>query len=360
VHRRGLIALDFLRSRMVSEPALVRLRVALSCLLEIEVLDTPIDVIEAPDYMAEGLLLAGLRVKPVLTHLHTPKRVIDRYGWGESDLRGLTPEYLECEAIRRSGRVNSPSRLLAEEVRGDGCLPMRTVPIVRNPLNVEDWSVTDIPESPLIVFAGKLHKKKGPELILEAASSLQAVAPDVGAMFIGPDTENRQGMAYSEWLRREAGSLGVSCEVIPRQIDRTEMRAWYERARVVAVPSRFEGFSMVGAEAMASGRPVVCSDKSGIAELLDDTDAGAVFAAGDAQGLADALRPFVTDRERAAQAGIAARSLIAATCGSDRVAAEKEVEYAATIRQWKRRGPVPGALTLVVAARRLRSLIRRS
>jgi glycosyltransferase involved in cell wall biosynthesis len=47
------------------------------------------------------------------------------------------------------------------------------------------------------------------------------------------------------------------------------MGAYYERAAVVCVPSRREGYGMTAREAMAYGRPVVTSGVGGLADLDD-------------------------------------------------------------------------------------------
>ena len=63
----------------------------------------------------------------------------------------------------------------------------------------------------------------------------------------------------------------------------------YAAARVVAVPSRREGFGMVAAEAAAAGRAVVAADVGGLPDLVDDTN-GVLVPPDDVDALADGLR----------------------------------------------------------------------
>ena len=48
-----------------------------------------------------------------------------------------------------------------------------------------------------------------------------------------------------------------------------QLGAYYERAAVVCVPSRREGYGMTAREAMAYGRPVVATRVGGLADLSD-------------------------------------------------------------------------------------------
>jgi glycosyltransferase involved in cell wall biosynthesis len=72
----------------------------------------------------------------------------------------------------------------------------------------------------------------------------------------------------------------------------SEVGAYYERAAVVCVPSRREGYGMTAREAMAHGRPVVATRVGGLADLT----AGVVLVApGDAAALRRELKSLLDD-----------------------------------------------------------------
>src|SRR5207247_4849215 len=75
-----------------------------------------------------------------------------------------------------------------------------------------------------------------------------------------------------------------------------ELGPWYERAAVVAAPSRREGYGVAAREAMAWGRPVVATAIGGLVEAVDDGVTGLLVPPGDTRALRDALARLLADR----------------------------------------------------------------
>ena len=79
-------------------------------------------------------------------------------------------------------------------------------------------------------------------------------------------------------------------------------------AHIVVDPSLFQGFGLVGLEAMASGAACVLTASGGVMEYARHDDNALVVPPGDEQALAAAILRLVEDRplrERLAQAGLA-------------------------------------------------------
>jgi glycosyltransferase involved in cell wall biosynthesis len=129
-----------------------------------------------------------------------------------------------------------------------------------------------------IVFVGRLTFQKNVSVLLDAIKLL----PDFFEIKIvgdGPDLEN---------LKAKSTKLKQKIIFLAPQLDLSDV---YNSANVLCLPSRWEGFPNVVAEALAHGLPVVGFEScSGIPELIVDGSNG-VIASGmdDAASLANAL-----------------------------------------------------------------------
>jgi glycogen(starch) synthase len=338
VHRRGVRRVLPKVRRRLPWTAL-RLEGALARYRETRRLGVEFDVVEAPDWFAEGLALALLKPRPLVAHLHTPFGVVGRNnpGSSRSTRDGRLADWLESVAVRHADFVTSPSRLLARELARDGWLGRHEPRIVRYPIDVDPWTgLKGAEESPPRVLAvGRLEGRKAPEVLVGAAAMLANDVRELEVVFVG-SSSLRDGSSYRKWLTEQARRLGAPCRFLD-EVPREELPRWYEGARVVAVTSRYDNFPYAALEAMASERPVVCTERTGTAEIVAGTDAGSVVAVDDPAALADALRPFLLDPRAAGRAGREARSVVERECSPDDTAAEREACYAEAIQMWATR-----------------------
>ena len=88
-----------------------------------------------------------------------------------------------------------------------------------------------------------------------------------------------------------------------------DVGAFYERAAVVVVPSRREGYGVAAREAMAYGRPVVATRVGGLVDAVQDGVTGLLVSPGDVGALRAALETLLHDRQRRSSLGAAARDV---------------------------------------------------
>lgn len=100
--------------------------------------------------------------------------------------------------------------------------------------------------------------------------------------------------------RTLAAELGIEPSIEWRgEVDDDALVAAYRDADVLCVPSLYEGFGLPALEAMASGTPVVCSNRGGLPEVVGE--AALQFSPAEPDQLPAALIAALTDREATAR-----------------------------------------------------------
>jgi glycosyltransferase involved in cell wall biosynthesis/O-antigen/teichoic acid export membrane protein len=169
------------------------------------------------------------------------------------------------------------------------------VSVVANGLDDDAFVGYERPRSG-IAYLGRLEvAQKGLDLLLEAFA---AVAEETDqTLLIAGDGPDRQVLGDL------ARSLGIEHRVrFVGRVAAAERFAWLASAELVAMPSRYETFGMVAAEALAVRTPVVAFDIPCLRALVDDT-VGARVAAFDVGEFADALRSLSLDTVRTRHLG---------------------------------------------------------
>jgi glycosyltransferase involved in cell wall biosynthesis len=158
---------------------------------------------------------------------------------------------------------------------------------------------------PFLLCVSTLHPHKGIDSLLGGFARFRAADPRFRLVLAG-----MRGFA-AEALEARIRELGLGDAVeLTGWIPREQLCDLYRRAWAFVYPSRFEGFGMPVAEAMAAGLPIACSDIEPLRDIAGD--AALYFAPGDEPGIAQALRQLTADsalcvrlaaraRERAAQ-----------------------------------------------------------
>jgi glycosyltransferase involved in cell wall biosynthesis len=153
-----------------------------------------------------------------------------------------------------------------------------------------------IAESPLIVYAGRLAKSKGVDVLLRAMAQLVRHRPDAQLLIAGrgPEQESLETLVQSLNLQAHVTFLG--------HLPRAEMEQRFEPAWVQVVPSIWEEpFGNVVTEAMMRGTVVIASRVGGIQEIVRDGIDGVLVPPNEVEALAQALCETVQDSQRLEQ-----------------------------------------------------------
>jgi glycosyltransferase involved in cell wall biosynthesis len=231
---------------------------------------------------------AAARVDADLVHAHwlaagfvaaTLRRPFVVQVWGTDVELARRAPWLVRWVLRRARIVIAPSVALERDAVALGG---RRVAVVPSGVDVPA-EVAEPDEPAHVLYVGRLSREKGIEDFLAATDGLPRVV--VGA-----------------------GPIGVPESV--GAVPPAEVGAYYDRASVVAVPSRREGYGMVAREAMAHGRPVVASAVGGLLDAIEDGVDGLLVPPRDVASLRAAVERLLEDAELRARIGAAARAKV--------------------------------------------------
>ncbi len=160
-------------------------------------------------------------------------------------------------------------------------------------------------------YLGRIARKKNLPLLIESLTQL----PDHVRLVVAGDTNGELGEA----ARRLAQELGVTGRVQWLGFVSPEQRQdFLNGVDILAMPSSFESFGMAGAEAMLCGVPVLVSDRTGLAELVQRRGGGVIVQTAPGS-VAAAIRELDGDRGRLAQLGAQAQAAVRDELGYERV-----------------------------------------
>ncbi len=141
---------------------------------------------------------------------------------------------------------------------------------------------------PFVLHVGSIHTRRNLARLLRAVARLRQAGEDLAVILVG-----KVEYPYPDVARMisDAGMSGAA--VHAGYLPDADLRALYREARLLAVPSLYEGFGLPGVEAMALGTPVVAANTSCFPEILGD---GALLVdPHDEEALAEAIRRAARD-----------------------------------------------------------------
>lgn len=273
---------------------------------------------------AEGVLRTVRRVEPDILHLHSGTasysllagvltrqqgRIIEVHDAPQSARLSIGNRRIERFMHRRLAfRPLVHSRAVRAGVASAWDVPPDAVPLVPLGIDVGDFAtgrasrpqVRDelgLPtDRPLVLYVARLVDEKRPELFVQVAAHVHRARPDVVFALVGSGSQ----LERMRDLVREEGLEGVVA--VPGFVE--DLPATYRAADLFLSTSRYEGFGLAIAEAMASGLPVVSTLVGGVEDVVGD--AGVLVRSADPERLAAEVVRLLDDPSARARLASAA------------------------------------------------------
>jgi len=206
--------------------------------------------------------------------------------WGSDVELAKRLPWLFRPLLRRARAVVCASSSLAADVRELGARDVRVIPS-----GIDLPAEVGLPEEPPhVLYVGRLSEEKGIRELVQATAGLPLVVVGDGPL---------------------RDLVPATVGFVPHD----ELGPYYERAAVVCVPSRREGYGVTAREAMAYGRAIVTTGVGGLADAIDSGVTGLVVPPGDAVALRQALERLLGDFALRDRLGAAAREKARAAYG---------------------------------------------
>jgi glycosyltransferase involved in cell wall biosynthesis len=182
-----------------------------------------------------------------------------------------------------------------------------------------------------LIFVGRHDRQKGLDILLDVFR--RHALPGVHLHVLGAPV-----LATADTAGQ--GPLPANVTIHGWQ-NRDQVSAMMARADALVVPSRWEGFGLVAAEAMRMGKPVIASRRGALAEIVENGRSGFLFDLDDREAIAALLASL--SREQLAGLGEAARARFLQSFTADRLNAELASLYG-TLSEERMSRPAPAAV----------------
>lgn len=233
-----------------------------------------IDIIEVPEYGAEGYYLNKLPI-PVITRLHTPM-LLDHFYFNIQKLNKNNWHYYwqglqEFKQMKQAKYITSCSTSLKEWSSKFLGIPSNKIQVIYNPIQTSRWVLKTNHLQNLsvktILFAGTICDWKGCGDLAEACQMLQLNTQMPFELHLVGKTG-----IYAEELQKKYGRYPWFKLI--GKIPREELMKRYAEADVICFPSWWENMPMVCIEAMLCGGIVIGSNSGGMSEIISNEENG--------------------------------------------------------------------------------------
>ena len=158
---------------------------------------------------------------------------------------------------------------------------------------------------PRFLFVGRIIRAKGVDRLLQACGLLaESGVSDFSVILVGNGPHQGE---FAELARK----FGIEHQVrwegfVPYE----KLGSYYEACDVFVLPSLEDTWGVVALEAMAFGKPVLCSRSAGSSELVEHGVSGYVFDPDKPEELAGYMRQFIERPQLVARYGAAAKEIM--------------------------------------------------
>ncbi|CAM4289145.1 glycosyltransferase [Lacicoccus alkaliphilus] len=221
--------------------------------------------------------------------------------------------------VREERRLRAEKRILRKADRVIATTPTEKETIIKFagpktdvsviPIGVaksfEETSLQKPPAKPHFVYAGRFEETKGLFTLLKAFQDFVKEGQEGELVLAGGDEEDidaATGLPVTAGLRDAINGIEDRVTFVGPK-SQEELAALFSEATAVVVPSYYESFGMVAAEAQRCGTPVIASGVGGLQDVVQDGQTGILVPPKDSKALKSAMHTLAGERHFAETLG---------------------------------------------------------
>lgn len=258
-----------------------------------------------------GVQLSRILHLPLTNTFHT-LGVVKHNAMGAKDTSPEERTKLETEVMMGAERVIATSPPMKEEIQKFYNISGKKVVVIPGGVNLNRFQPTPqllarrvlhiSPNRQIVLYVGRLDRRKGIDTLLHAMSELAKAMPEkrriLRCYIAGGEPKHRWGKDKNSPESLELDRLNAIVDKLGIRdmmrfmgsINREYLQYYYSAADVTVVPSFYEPFGLVPLESMAAGTPVVASNVGGISWTVRDGKTGILVPARDHEMFAKKIK----------------------------------------------------------------------
>lgn len=257
-------------------------------------------------YWLSGLIGKKLDEEFNLPFIHTSHSL----GVAKERATGIKDERRQVaeKAIMRAAQIvlatTKNEKMLISEIEPDSA-PVKVIPIgVDKAFHIKGNRAAMRKElgcnGPLLVYAGRLEETKGIYTLLHAYKQMVkrfGVPEDIQLIVAGGDPNSidlKKGLPKEDKLRKIVSGIEDKVRFVGPQ-SQEQLSNFFNAATATVVPSYYESFGMVAAEAQGCGSPVIASNVGGLRNVVEDGVTGLLVEPKDEDDLSVAMEAIVSN-----------------------------------------------------------------
>jgi glycosyltransferase involved in cell wall biosynthesis len=275
-------------------------------------LELPLGIPVVIDGLALGALpevIAELAIRnPVIALIHHPLAFESGLSVAQSEVLKAS----ETQALRRVTKVIATSEATARDLIAHFGVKSKSIDVVypgteRTAAHLNETQRPELPGGELrLLSVGSIIPRKGYDILLAALYPLKKFQ---WTLTIAGDA-TRDALAPVQ-LQKDIARFGFEDRVqVLGAVDDQALELLYQQADVFVLASRFEGYGMAYAEALAHGLPVIGTTGGAIPDTVPES-AGILVPPGDVESLTLALRTLILDSQCRARLSCGAKEAAA-------------------------------------------------